>query len=159
MNTKINEIASSVFTYLLAITGLAILATSLIFWLVLAKDLAKLEIILITLLLLSSVLGLILLFYVVVNQVHVKTQILYENFVNQKNKSTLQFEILKEFENKNDELEAENESLRQKISIRDLLSKIDKTKDIPEKEKVEEPNTTAFNEDIFDASDESQENK
>ena len=159
MNTKVNEIASRVFTYVLTIIALAILTTSLIFWLVLAKDLAKLEIILITLLLLSSVLGLILLFYVIVNQVHVKTQVLHENFVNQKNTSMFRLNLLKEWEKKNDELEAENDSLRQKLAVRDLLSRIDKTKDTPEKEKVGEPNTTAFNEDIFGAPDENQENK
>lgn len=49
----------------------------------------------------------------------------------------------------NDELQKEVDYLRQKINIMDLLSRIDSLKNVPEKEKTQEPVILCFDEDIF----------
>ncbi|NBO98788.1 MAG: hypothetical protein EBU90_01495 [Proteobacteria bacterium] len=149
MNTKLNKIAATAFTQLLAIIGLSVVTVCLIFWLVLGTNLIKLEIVLLTLLLLSSILGLTLLSYVLVTQVHKKSEKIQSLLVNEQNISLFRHNLLKGWEMQNDELQKEVDYLRQKINIMDLLSRIDSLKNVPEKEKTQEPVILCFDEDIF----------
>jgi hypothetical protein len=154
MNTKVNKIAANAFTQMLAIIALSIVATCLIFWIVLGTTLIKLEIILLTLLLLSSVLGLILLCYLLVNQVNTETQRMHKHLVNEQNKSLFRYNLIKEWGKQNDELQKEVDDLRQKVDVKNLLSRIDSMKDVPEKEKTQEPVKSYLEEDIFGRDDE-----
>jgi hypothetical protein len=149
MNTKINKIAATAFTQILAIIALSIVATCLIFWIVLGTNLIKLEIILLTLLLLSSVLGLILLCYLLVNQVNKETERINRNLANEVNKNAFRLQLIGSLESQIDNLAKENSDLRQKVDVKNLLSRIDSMKDVPEKEKTQEPVKSYLEEDIF----------